>query len=213
MKNKLFLIAIIILTTTISLTAQSERLIPGGTPSDAATHEILIDDHPLGPNVEIISLEVKGNMKDIPVAEVKFLYHGGDSDFVLVNKKIEIFAGYQSQNESIFTGTTKQHEIKQKPGEPEIMTVEAEGNIPRSNDPTPVLSLQKGATIFAYEFRIKEDNKTTGEVLISGNNQVELGSNIEMMGFGGRFDGQYKVVIIKHIIKEGNWETKLGIKK
>lgn len=214
MQKKIYILAIFFfMILTFNYYAQNERVIHSQTPTNEPTFEILIDDHPIGLNVEILSIEVKGKLKDISIANIEFLYHTGNADFILVNKKIEILMGYHNQNDTIFEGTTVEHDFEQKPGEPEIITVAAEGYTQKSNDQTPTINLQKGVNIVSYKFKIKENMKITSEILMSGTNAVKLGNKIEITGFGENYDGIYRVVSIKHRLKGANWETKLGMKK
>ena len=213
MQKKCILTIFIFVILTFNFYTQNVRMIQNQTRNEKATFEILIDDHTLGPNVKILSIEVKGKLKDISIADIKFLYHSSNPDFVLVNKKIAILLGYQNQNDTIFKGNIVQHDIEQKPVGPVIMTIEAEGQTQESNNPNPAINLQKGANIISYKFKIKENIKMNAEILITGTNSVKLGNKIEMKGFGVSFDGIYKVVSIKHKLKAGNWKTRLGMNK
>gem|GEM_PF-2852627 len=212
-KLRLSFILIGMLIFTKSVSPQGEKIIPGQTAKEFPTFEIIIDDHPAGPNVEIVSIEVKGKSKDVSIAEVEFIYHGGDADFLLVNKKISILMGYHNNNELVFEGTTNKHIIEGESGKPEIMKVEAEGSVPKSSDPRTAISLNKGGSIIEYELEVKRDMKTTCGLLIGGTSNVKIGNKAELTGLGGAFDGIFKVTKIEHKLKKNYWRTVLTVRK
>ncbi len=111
----------------------NERVIPTPAPSDLPTMKILIDGSELNSAYQIVSVDVNKAFNKISGARIVVI--DGDpatEDFPISNtddfkpgNKIEVQAGYHSDNETIFKGIIIKHGLKVRKFKPSLLVIEA----------------------------------------------------------------------------------------
>ncbi|MGM0621105.1 MAG: type VI secretion system tip protein VgrG, partial [Bacteroidota bacterium] len=97
-----------------------ERVISTSRSADLITHKILVDGEEISGSIQVMNISVEKEINRIPTAKIVLL--DGDpasQDFALSNKdlfipgkKIEIKAGYHSDEETVFKGLVIKHSLK-----------------------------------------------------------------------------------------------------
>ena len=88
--------------------------------SDLVTHKILLDGQELSQTFQVKSIVVQNEVNRIPMAQIVLIdgepserdFKLSNEDFLIPGKKIEITAGYHSDEETIFKGIIIKHSIK-----------------------------------------------------------------------------------------------------
>ena len=88
--------------------------------SDLVTHKILLDGQELSQTFQVKSILVQNEVNRIPMAQIVLIdgepserdFKLSNEDFLIPGKKIEITAGYHSDEETIFKGIIIKHSIK-----------------------------------------------------------------------------------------------------
>ena len=88
--------------------------------SDLVTHKILLDGQELSQTFQVKSIVVQNEVNRIPMAQIVLIdgepserdFKLSNKDFLIPGKKIEITAGYHSDEETIFKGIIIKHSIK-----------------------------------------------------------------------------------------------------
>ncbi|MEM9835010.1 MAG: type VI secretion system tip protein VgrG [Bacteroidota bacterium] len=96
------------------------RLIPTPLPPTVATFTVLSDGDVVPPRYHVLSILVEKGVNRIPSATLVLrdgdpaaqTFAVSESDYFLPGKKVEVKAGYQGTEESIFTGVVVSHGIK-----------------------------------------------------------------------------------------------------
>lgn len=87
---------------------------------DLVTHKILLDGQELSQTFQVKSIVVQNEVNRIPMAQIVLIdgepserdFKLSNEDFLIPGKKIEITAGYHSDEETIFKGIIIKHSIK-----------------------------------------------------------------------------------------------------
>ncbi|MNJ97384.1 phage late control protein GPD [compost metagenome] len=102
-----------------------------GKSPDLVTHQILVEEHEIPGTYPVLSISVRKEFNRIATARIT-LYEGtpadqnfqiSNSDFFVPGKKIQINAGYHSDNKMIFKGIIIRHSVKVRNGKSSL-TVE-----------------------------------------------------------------------------------------
>lgn len=110
-----------------------ERTIPTPAPSDLPSFRVLADGREISPEYHVIALTVTKEVNRIPSAEITlldgdvagedFVISGGEDSF-LPGKKIQIHAGYHSDDTPIFKGVITGHSIKARKNKSSRLVIE-----------------------------------------------------------------------------------------
>ncbi|NOZ26263.1 MAG: type VI secretion system tip protein VgrG [Nitrospirae bacterium] len=110
----------------------NERTIPAPKPTDRPTYTVLVDGEELPRQYHVISIVVTKAVNRI--SRAKIILKDGDpaeEDFKVSNTglfipgaRIEILAGYHSDESKIFSGIVMKHAIRVRQGKPSTLTVE-----------------------------------------------------------------------------------------
>lgn len=108
-----------------------ERVISTPAPSDLATFRILVDGQEISSEYHVATIAVTKAVNRIPAARIVLL--DGDtakedfeitgSDDLVPGKKIEVLAGYHSEETTVFKGIVTGNAIKSRKSKPSVLTV------------------------------------------------------------------------------------------
>ncbi|WP_430406438.1 type VI secretion system tip protein VgrG [Fluviicola sp.] len=104
-------------------------IIQTGKSPDLVTHQILVEEHEIPGTYPVLSISVRKEFNRIATARITF-YEGTPSDqsfqisnssYFVPGKKIQINAGYHSENKLIFKGIIIRHSIKVRNGKSSLV--------------------------------------------------------------------------------------------
>lgn len=104
-------------------------IIQTGKSPDLVTHQILVDEHEIPGTYPVLSMTIRKELNRIATARITF-YEGTPSDqnfqisnsaFFVPGKKIQINAGYHSDNQLIFKGIIIRHSVKVRNGKSSLV--------------------------------------------------------------------------------------------
>ncbi|WP_300665479.1 type VI secretion system tip protein VgrG [Fluviicola sp.] len=104
-------------------------IIQTGKSPDLVTYQILIEEHEIPGTYPVLAISVRKEFNRIATARITF-YEGtpsdqnfkiSNSDFFVPGKKIQINAGYHSENKMIFKGIIIRHSIKVRNGKSSLV--------------------------------------------------------------------------------------------
>ncbi|MFC0182644.1 phage late control D family protein [Pseudarcicella hirudinis] len=100
----------------------SERTVQTTATPDVSTFQILSEGQEVPRSYHVVSINISGEINKIPKATIIFLdgeaakqtFAISDTDSLIPGKNIEIKAGYQGKDDSVFKGVIIKHGIKVK---------------------------------------------------------------------------------------------------
>lgn len=109
-----------------------ERVVPAPAATDLPTFKILSDGSEISSENQIVSITVTKEVNRIPISQIIILdgstneedFKVSNQDIFIPGKKIEIHAGYHSDDEVIFKGIVISHSIKAKQNKSSYLIVE-----------------------------------------------------------------------------------------
>lgn len=162
-----------------------------------------------------------------------------DSDIFGLDNKIQIYAGYDGDNDIIFEGVIVKQCAKVSGDNYsrlilKCLNSEKVSNLGRSGSQAgsidPVLNIAYGEDLMAFKAEVDselspfvldrgnyldlknfkfESTRTKGSILFQGFAKVAPGVTLNLAGVGERFAGLVFVNSVRHEIKDGNWITEI----
>ncbi len=109
-----------------------ERVLPAAAPTDKPTYTILVEGEELPRQYHVLSITVTKTVNRISRAKLILLdgdpsvedFEASSADLFVPGRKVEILAGYHSEESRIFTGLIVRHGIRIRRGKPSTLTLE-----------------------------------------------------------------------------------------
>lgn len=181
--------------------------------SSLATFEIKSNGIALD-SIQVHSIEVFLTTAEASSAVVRLLPHSTSgfpemgSEEIELGKTFDISLGYDSQNQSIFSGPVSSQELMvTQVGGADITVVCNQQTIAATGDSG--LELTYGDNILEMDLANNKQG-ISGVIKIEGV-YLEPGQTITLNGTSEAFDGTHEVRGVLHDVAEGNWWTELHI--
>lgn len=188
---------------------------------------IKVDGKSIPVEIKVLSMRVEKNIHKNSVAQIVII--DGDAsqqDFEISSsalfgseKEITIEAGYNNQNQQIFSGTitTQSIRINQISGSTlEILCISElskEAAVANQTSNTDsVLTITYGDNLIDFDGDLSlKSSEVAAEVSVQGTSLAEPGKILTLKGLGSRFSGNHSIAGVVHHFNEGNWLTEISI--
>ena len=197
--------------------------------SDLVTFSIQSNGKEIDPVFQVSSIVIDKFINKKDSAEITLLAGNSengfseitDNEIFIPGTKIDIYLGYNNNNEKIFTGSISKQAVQAKSGNASLLKIICgKKNKPLKKIDTatpPSLQVEYGADIMEIELALNEKYKLSvltkynGYIVFQGSTLAKENSMLSVKGFGTRFDGNLFISGIEHRISDGNWLTKVKI--
>ncbi len=209
---------------------------------NAVSISIYCNKQPIPNTFQILNVFISTAINETPAAKLVMLDDGGPSEnfpassstVFDIGNEVEIRAGYDVTNETIFQGVISKHSIKINVDSGPELIVDIKGvaekteikdvsTILQQSEAEPILEVTYGVNIFEFVGEIHDgrdpinpissDFDTQGYVKIQGNTKLHIGSIIGLSGVGNRLSGRAWIYGVKHLIADGKWTTEVKFYK
>ncbi|MEO6521676.1 MAG: hypothetical protein ABIN91_08360 [Mucilaginibacter sp.] len=191
---------------------------PLSAASDLVTFTILINGQPIDQSYQVLSLVSVQTVNKNSYAKIEILdgsasdqtFSISESAYFAPGNTINISAGYQSTETSIFSGIVAKQSLQITPVHGSLLIVECYGDAIEPTESTePQLLIAYGDSIQTLDIVLDGSNTPaaiTGKVSFLGN-ALKAGATIQLAGLGDRFNGNRYISSVTQTIQNGDWIT------
>ena len=197
--------------------------------SDLVTFIIQANGKEIDPVFQVSSIVIDKFINKKDSAEITLLAGNSengfseitDNEIFIPGTKIDIYLGYNNNNEKIFTGSISKQAVQAKSGNASLLKIICgKKNKPLKKIDTatpPSLQVEYGVDIMEIELALNDKYKSSllakysGYIVFQGSTLAKENSMLSVKGFGKEFDGNLFISGVEHKISDGNWLTKVKI--
>jgi hypothetical protein len=188
---------------------------------------IKVDGTPIPQEINVLSMRIEKNSNNQAVARIVMLDGSASEENFEISssalfdseKAITIEAGYDNQNQQIFSGIITKQSLqieKQRRSNLEILCVtdpskqDAGATVIDNTDAALTITYGEDLNAFDADLSLKT-LEVIGKATVQGTSVVEPGKYVTINGLGSRFSGSHYISAVVHSFSAGNWLTEISI--
>lgn len=199
--------------------------------TDIVTFSVQSNGKDIPDTYAVISIKINQEVNNVDVAEIELVdgdqfdkgFIISESDTFLPGTQITIKIGYESVRQPVFNGIVTGQAIRINNESGPILKVTCKNAAVRENPaqhdviPGSELKLEYGVDVIDCELEWDGEHassvltKFRGFIRFRGSAKAVVNSMIEVKGLGKRFLEDVYISGVEHLVKEGNWITKIQI--
>ncbi|NVK83172.1 MAG: hypothetical protein HWE21_02560 [Cytophagia bacterium] len=187
--------------------------------SGVLTIQILINGITIADSLKLYSIQTHSNASGIAQAQITFVLDvasgssaiPSEADAWIFGDQLDIRAGYDSRDETIFKGILESKTFISESAEGSRLEIFCQDNNyePIANNKT--FEFKFGENVFSSRLTLENEGGFTGVVSTQGNSIFVPGMEVNLQNFGKDYDGERTISTVNHHINSGDWLSEIDL--
>lgn len=187
--------------------------------SGVLTIQILINGVPMSDSLNLYAIQTHSNASGIAQAQITFALDAAsassaipaEADAWVFGDQLDIRAGYDSKNETIFKGVLESKTFISESAEGARLEVFCQDINYEPTETKNTFDFKFGENVYSSRLVLENEGGFSGVVSTQGNSIFVPGMEVNLQNFGKDFDGDKTISTVNHHINNGDWLSEIDL--